>query len=1680
MKLRLYSLICCLMLIASEAKAVEQGNYCYVPPSLVSGGGVPALVMFVMGRDHKFYYEAYNDASDLDGDGKLDVGYKHSIDYYGYFDPYKCYSYSGSGNNAKFTPTRKTTDKYCGGENEWSGNFLNWLSMSRMDLIRKVLYGGKRSTDSASETVLEGVYIPQDAHSWGKEYNGSDTRQLTPFSAPPSGKRHLFCVTSLNDGDPHIIRVLQNRSERIWQWASIERPVCGNKIDTNNDGTAENDVSQNITDHVVRVKVCDSGVGLEPNCKLYPSGGGIYKPIGLLQKYGEGDGSKWCSKSLKNCNTDSDCNPVSSHGLCIEKGRMYFGMLSGSFTKNLNGGVLRKNIWSIFDETNAQTGIFQSSENVEGNIILTLDRMKVVGFRYSDHSYQASDGGNCGWISSHPLAEGECRMWGNPIAEMMYETLRYFAGKGSPTGDFTYSGNQDSGLNLSKPSWGIQKGSNTYQPYDLFPWCAKPFMLVMSDINNSYDSDKVPGSAFASFSGDLQGLNVSNIANNISTNEGISGNWFIGATTSGTDFLCTPKEVSGFSTIRGVCPEEPTKEGSYYPAAVAYYGNTMFKDNNSNVKMNVSTHAVALASPVPDIAIKVGEKVVRIVPTGKSVSGCLGVYSNCAQKCTISTDSMGRVQITNCQSSAFCPTNQIVDFYVESVQYDSSNNLTSARFRINFEDVEQGADHDMDAIIKYEIQPVGSNQIKIKVTSEYAAGCIDQALGFTISGTTEDGTYLVVRDKDATKDGDTPDVVANLPLVWERTFTVSGTSSGQLKEPLWYAAKWGGFRDINGNKIPDLQSEWDQDSDGVPDTYFKVTNPLKLEEQLEKAFIEILNRVSSGTTTAVLPPSSVTESSLMVRTYFYPERNIGGTFLKWIGELSSLWFDYQSLIRENTDSSGENENLKIMDVKKDYPLSFVFSAPDNAYVAYIYNDLDNNGKPKSCSHNDKQLGDVKPVFSSGSLLAQKDPDTRNIKTWVDSNSNGVVDSGETFSFDPGNSTLRNILKNYWSYGDSLGTCDENCAQSVMKYIRGYDRPTPSGSSFRLRQENNTGSDIKTAWKLGDTIYSTPRIITNKAANGYDIRYNDTTYREFINEVIKNQKAIIVMGANDGMIHAFQLGKIEDILPPTQNNEGKQVVKITSSVTIGDEAWAFIPQNVLPYLRWYCQEDYCHIPMLETTFTVLDASIGGNPNEDKTKDSWRRLLIAQMGLGGTQITVGSKTFSSSIMVFDITDHLNPQLLWEKQLPDNTLTFATPGIVRLGDKDKNGSWYLVIGSGPTSITTNSITYPSSPKLYVFDLKTGQKSAEFNVPGVSNKAIGDFLSVDMDLPWGDYQVDDLYFGTYNDNDGELYRLRIREGNTYETSPSNWCPELIIDAGRPVFAAPAITHDHNGVRWLFFGTGIYLTGDHKVITNEKLFGIIERDNCWKNDSSSCNTSCTAINENSDLYNMTNTQFINAKAAEFNCNCPGGITISSGYCYADPQNPNQIICPACSDGTQIITKTRDAKLSGSPISSCNNLEEESAISCVEKSIYEYDPNTNNYSFHKLGWKRTLSQEKLYSSPVVIGGAVLATPFKPIDDPCSVGGDTRFIGVYYTTGTPYYQPIIRTEGGTTGTLTALIIGPEVEIGKGPPPTKESIVVKQNPQTGAISAYTQASGGVIKVEVGQPNPPKEMFIHWISK
>jgi len=793
----------------------------------------PPLNLLVMGRDHKLYYEAYNDASDLNNDGTLDVGYKPTeIDYYGYFDSRKCYTY-GSG---KFTPAGSAgTNKTCSGQ--WSGDFLNYLTTSRIDALRKVFYGGKRSTDSTTATVLERSHIPQDAHSWGKEYtsvavNGYNISNYTPLSLPTSGNRHLFANTTLVGTTTPLLRVLQNRSERIWQWVSKEQPVADGSLATP-------------TDYTVRVDVCVSGM-LEDNCKPYTGGGStVNKPTGLLHDYGENN-------------------------------RMMFGLLTGSYRHNTQGGVMRKDITSFTNEVNPTTGQFTNTVG----IVRTLDRLITTGFR-NDYSYEPGWSG--AWITTRPINDGEINMWGNPVAEMMFEGLRYFAGL-SPTSAFSSgaSGSIDSTLNLPNlASWA--------DPYDTYPRCSKPFMTVVSDINPSYDTDYLPGVAAAFGSGatsDLPNtLNVSSIGDLIWNDEiGGSRSIFIGQSGSTYDGAPTAKTATSFSNIRGLAPEEPTKNGGYYAASVAYHGRTNDSSNTAAGDQNVNTFAVALASPLPKIDINVSGRTITLVPFAKSVGGCLGI---------------------NGAQGQFQPTNQIVDFYVESLS------STSGVFRVNFEDVEQGADHDMDAIVEYRytVNPFTST-VDVTLTSLYAAGCIIQHAGYIVSGSTADGVYLEVRDLDTAAGSDfdyfldTPNVAgAALPTSATRTFSPgSGSSALALKDPLWYAAKWGGFKDANGNARPDGTSEWDADNNNTPDNYFLVTNPLNLRTQMQNSFNEILNRVSSFSN-IVMNSGSLNANSALFQARFNSQ--------DWSGDLLAYPIDAQGQVDTAAGAERWNSALKL-------------------------------------------------------------------------------------------------------------------------------------------------------------------------------------------------------------------------------------------------------------------------------------------------------------------------------------------------------------------------------------------------------------------------------------------------------------------------------------------------------------------------------------------------------------------------------------------------------------------------------------------------------------------------------------------------------------------------------------------------------------------------------------------------
>jgi len=93
-----------------------------------------------------------------------------SVGYYGYFKPDYWYIYDHS----HFVPTAAKTSR-AKTATEWDGNFLNWLTMRRTDVLRRVLVGG---------IVSGGDLVGQDPIGWEGEagaYRGIDATNASNF-----------------------------------------------------------------------------------------------------------------------------------------------------------------------------------------------------------------------------------------------------------------------------------------------------------------------------------------------------------------------------------------------------------------------------------------------------------------------------------------------------------------------------------------------------------------------------------------------------------------------------------------------------------------------------------------------------------------------------------------------------------------------------------------------------------------------------------------------------------------------------------------------------------------------------------------------------------------------------------------------------------------------------------------------------------------------------------------------------------------------------------------------------------------------------------------------------------------------------------------------------------------------------------------------------------------------------------------------------------------------------------------------------------------------------------------------------------------------------------------------------------------------------------------------------------
>jgi len=1233
-----------MMLCTSVLHAAEL----YLPDGpLFVDGSKTALVQLVVERDNKLFFEAYPTYEDINGDGVLDNTYKPTeIDYYGYFDSHFCYQVI---DDSYMHPISQSADKTCG--TGWSGDFLNYTTMTRMDVMLRALYGGKRVVDIETSTRLRRAFVPWENHTWGLEYtsvqeDGYDISQYSPLDLPAGGTRHLLVTNNKDQDDVPFLRVRIDSSQRIWNWIDKER-IQG-------DGEADLDLPLDVT-------VCSTGF-IEDSCQQYPNG--QFKPIGLLHEYGENNS-------------------------------MYFSLLTGSYENNLQGGVLRQKMDSFGEnEVDPTTGIFTQAPG----IVTSLDAIQIP----NDFILQSVQR-DCGWLTTRQFTNGECRAWGNPVAEMMYEGMRYLAGEMTPTPQFETDGGMDEELGLQSSPW--DDPYSTDQPY---AQCSSAYQLVISDPSPSFDGDQLPGSDFGTFtSSSLGDLHVGEVADFISSNdETVAGLKFIGEVGSLADGSPAPKVVSTLRNIRGQAPEAPHREGSYYAPSVAYYGHQNDVHENAPGDQRVKNFTLALGSPLPSIDVDVAGNTISFAPFGKTVGVCDG-------------------------NATFKPTSAIVNFTVNDLTD------TSGRFRVSFEDMEQGGDNDQDAVVRYEYAVVG-NKLTMTTTSLRSSTCHTMHLGYTVSGSTQDGVYLVTRTIGTPEEEDVDfalDVPPNalpgigwsdgiaLPLVSTIEFTPSSNPAAQaLPSPLWYAAKWGGFDDLNEDGIPQPE-EWDADGDGTPDNYFPVTNPARMVHTMRSVFNQISEEAGAA--------SSVVAStgSLRLDDKIYRSTFTSGV---WSGDVLSQTISNQGDVT------------------------------------------------------------VVPDWSANEALTEQILNgTRQIISYNPDSEQGVPFQWPINTTNPGDDELSLPQLAALSRNPITNIADGN-ANARLEYVRGDD----SQPGFRTR-----------ASALGDIIRSSPTLVGAPTFQypddwGPGAAENAQPYSSF-REQYKNRQRIVYVGANDGMLHAFDAGTLTD-------------GSYTSGT--GSELFAYIPSPVYPQLPDLADPKYAHKYFVDSTPRASDVFIDGQ---------WRSVLIGGLGRGGQGVYALDITDPASIS----EDTAEDAVLWEftdREDPDLGYTFFTPIIARMA----NGKWGAIVANGYNNSSPN-VGYQRGngwSSIIIIDIETGElvkklvtANAACEGSQATPNAMAEPTAVDLD---GDRTVDTIYAG---DLYGCVYRFDVSDANPNFWQDGELKHQTEDDSGNPTPITSAISvgsHPTGEGVMLYFGTGKYLEPMDQLpaAAGRRIYGIWDR----------------------------------------------------------------------------------------------------------------------------------------------------------------------------------------------------------------------------------------------------------------
>lgn len=339
--------------------------------------------------------------------------------------------------------------------------------------------------------------------------------------------------------------------------------------------------------------------------------------------------------------------------------------------------------------------------------------------------------------------------------------------------------------------------------------------------------------------------------------------------------------------------------------------------------------------------------------------------------------------------------------------------------------------------------------------------------------------------------------------------------------------------------------------------------------------------------------------------------------------------------------------------------------------------------------------------------------------------------GKAFTYDAVSSAIRNAMAVPTAVGfDDAATL----ARARIDYVRGAaQHEMASGGPFRNRLRPVAGRV-----PLGDIIHSSPYHLPSPDKNGTDALF---------------------VGANDGMLHAFDAAS-------------------------GQELFGYVPKGTnWTRLVEFTSPEYKHAYFVDGPVTVSNRAVGLGKN----------VLVGAMGRGGKGVfaldVTSPEAFAADKVMWDITTQADTD-------PDLGHVLGRPFIANLNNERPA----VIFGNGPNSAS-------GTAALYIIDLITGAQLAKLDTKVAGDNALAAPTGWDAD---GDGTVDAVYAG---DMKGNVWKFDLSDKDPgkwtsaygSKDSPAPMFVATDADGNRqPITGAVSVAIDPaNYRRWILFGTG-------------------------------------------------------------------------------------------------------------------------------------------------------------------------------------------------------------------------------------------------------------------------------------